>query len=524
MTSGHASLLSSNSRGTGYLGWTLEIVCCALALVVCPVQAASFVVSGCADGTREGLHGSENTAACEGAWAGHITNANSLCAPGWRVCTSFDVQILRNITWLEAQRVPGCLAYNAAQDGGRCRECRGDLEHDDLAGIGYQCPHQTAGQSSCITGGRIDSSCCTDSHFNTACHFKPGVMTGVICCRLPAKKPNIVVKPPERHRVYKDLIIILTCQASGMPPPRVQWYKDGRTLSPGNGRISILSSGELLVTLARKSDTGLYTCEAINEEGIDTASSFVQVAEYTSGCADGTTDGLQMHRDIQACQGAWEGHVRLGKSLCTKGWRVCSPRDQRSLQELTTYELFDLPGCYGYNAASRRNRCKSCKASKMAGVGKDCGWVNYAHSSCLSYGRVDVFPLNVTSSCDYTPGLTTGVLCCRKSLKDRKLKCSPTCKNGGECLAFNKCSCKPGYKGARCQLPICEPACGVKGVCVSPNTCLCNAGYTGPACRQKEHSCRTPCLNGGRCHLGKCKCPEDFHGKACQFGIFTGRS
>ena len=35
--------------------------------------------------------------------------------------------------------------------------------------------------------------------------------------------------------------------------------------------------GDLLVTLARKSDTGLYSCEVINTEGIDMASSQVIV-------------------------------------------------------------------------------------------------------------------------------------------------------------------------------------------------------------------------------------------------------
>ena len=35
--------------------------------------------------------------------------------------------------------------------------------------------------------------------------------------------------------------------------------------------------GDLLVTRTRRSDTGLYTCEAINEEGIDMASSYVSV-------------------------------------------------------------------------------------------------------------------------------------------------------------------------------------------------------------------------------------------------------
>lgn len=57
-----------------------------------------------------------------------------------------------------------------------------------MAGIGQACAHKSLGQTSCISGGRIDASCCVDSHFHTACHFKPGLMTGVICCRLPGIK------------------------------------------------------------------------------------------------------------------------------------------------------------------------------------------------------------------------------------------------------------------------------------------------------------------------------------------------
>ncbi len=46
---------------------------------------------------------------------------------------------------------------------------------------------------------------------------------------------------------------------------------------------------------------------------------------YTdSGCADGTTDGLQddLHPKIAACDGAWEGHVDNSSDLCAKGWKV----------------------------------------------------------------------------------------------------------------------------------------------------------------------------------------------------------
>ena len=61
----------------------------------------------------------------------------------------------------------------------------------------------------------------------------------------PVKPPVIVVKPPERMHVYTGLIFLLPCQASGMPPPRIQWYKNGEQLAPDKPRTSVLSSGEL---------------------------------------------------------------------------------------------------------------------------------------------------------------------------------------------------------------------------------------------------------------------------------------
>ena len=84
--------------------------------------------SGCADGTRDGLEGHERVAACMGRWGGHIANGSLLCAPGWRVCSWYDQHYLQHIKWNEAISMAGCYAYNAAQDGGRCRECRDDLE------------------------------------------------------------------------------------------------------------------------------------------------------------------------------------------------------------------------------------------------------------------------------------------------------------------------------------------------------------------------------------------------------------
>ena len=81
-------------------------------------------------------------------------------------------------------------------------------------------------------------------------------------------------------------------------------------------------------------------------------------AEYSSGCADDSTEGLHLYRNVQACAGRWQGHVRLGKMLCKQGWRVCNPKDKDALAQLTWLDIFDLAGCYAYNGATRRGHCR----------------------------------------------------------------------------------------------------------------------------------------------------------------------
>merc|ERR1711935_773174 len=98
------------------------------------------------------------------------------------------------------------------------------------------------------------------------------------------------------------------------------WYKDGRRLYRST-RVSILTSGDLVIPHTRRHDSGLYTCEAVNEQGVDMASSYVTVGDYTSGCADGSAHGLRGHKHLQACNGTWQGHVRSARSPCAKGWR-----------------------------------------------------------------------------------------------------------------------------------------------------------------------------------------------------------
>uniref|UniRef100_A0A2K6UV43 Hemicentin-2 n=1 Tax=Saimiri boliviensis boliviensis TaxID=39432 RepID=A0A2K6UV43_SAIBB len=57
---------------------------------------------------------------------------------------------------------------------------------------------------------------------------------------------------------------VLVCEASGVPPPRVIWYRGGleMILAPEGS-----SSGKLRIPAAQERDAGVYTCRAVNELG-----------------------------------------------------------------------------------------------------------------------------------------------------------------------------------------------------------------------------------------------------------------
>lgn len=41
----------------------------------------------------------------------------------------------------------------------------------------------------------------------------------------------------------------------------------------------------------------------------------LHLSDYTSGCSDGTTDGLEQYENINACAGEWNGHVKRGQTM-----------------------------------------------------------------------------------------------------------------------------------------------------------------------------------------------------------------
>ncbi|XP_016072154.1 PREDICTED: protein sidekick-2, partial [Miniopterus natalensis] len=86
--------------------------------------------------------------------------------------------------------------------------------------------------------------------------------------------PNIT-RGPLDSTVIDGMSVVLTCETSGAPRPAITWQKGERILASGSvqlPRFTLLESGSLLVSPARISDAGTYTCLATNSRGVDEAS------------------------------------------------------------------------------------------------------------------------------------------------------------------------------------------------------------------------------------------------------------
>ena len=61
--------------------------------------------------------------------------------------------------------------------------------------------------------------------------------------------------------------VLLECPVAGIPPPKVQWLKDGEPLILSEGQRLISDNRQLEIERAQVTDTGRYTCIATNEAG-----------------------------------------------------------------------------------------------------------------------------------------------------------------------------------------------------------------------------------------------------------------
>ncbi|XP_036375886.1 hemicentin-1 [Megalops cyprinoides] len=74
-------------------------------------------------------------------------------------------------------------------------------------------------------------------------------------------------KRPHEVTVTRGNDVTLQCEAEGVPRPALTWLKDGRPVASGRG-VLILNEGRLLqIKDSKVSDTGRYTCVAVNVAG-----------------------------------------------------------------------------------------------------------------------------------------------------------------------------------------------------------------------------------------------------------------
>lgn len=84
---------------------------------------------------------------------------------------------------------------------------------------------------------------------------------------------------PENTTVYQGHTAVLHCQATGDPPPFIQWKKKDKFLEAGKSRFQKMANGSLVIHDVSTEDTGSYTCIAGNSCNIAHTSAELYVVE-----------------------------------------------------------------------------------------------------------------------------------------------------------------------------------------------------------------------------------------------------
>ncbi|XP_045065381.1 neural cell adhesion molecule L1-like isoform X1 [Coregonus clupeaformis] len=101
------------------------------------------------------------------------------------------------------------------------------------------------------------------------------------------KKPPVITTQPESITVFGAEDILLTCEASGNPPPEFRWKKDGLEFIPANypGLSMSPGSGTFMTTGAGSESMsqyqGKYSCYADNELGTAVSNEVQLITENT---------------------------------------------------------------------------------------------------------------------------------------------------------------------------------------------------------------------------------------------------
>ena len=94
--------------------------------------------------------------------------------------------------------------------------------------------------------------------------------------------PEIVVFPQSTVERSIDEVVVIDCQATGIPTPVIRWLRDEQNVEKIDScRYKVFSNGSLLINNTETSDSGLYICSAENEAGIFRVVVDVQITSDT---------------------------------------------------------------------------------------------------------------------------------------------------------------------------------------------------------------------------------------------------
>ncbi|XP_068455764.1 roundabout homolog 4 [Clinocottus analis] len=130
-------------------------------------------------------------------------------------------------------------------------------------------------------------------------------------------KPALVLKP-DNVSVRTGESAQFFCQATGDPPPAVVWSREQGPLP--NGRYLVNPDHTLQIHYVTAQDAGKYTCTAVNDAGVATASAQLLVEEATS------TKQRDLHKELSALRVALENVtiVAPGSNVSRVQWKLQS--------------------------------------------------------------------------------------------------------------------------------------------------------------------------------------------------------
>ncbi|NWW94823.1 SDK2 protein, partial [Rhynochetos jubatus] len=109
---------------------------------------------------------------------------------------------------------------------------------------------------------------------------------------LSVLEPPQFTKEPERHITAEmEKVVAIPCQAKGVPPPEMAWYKDAALIHLEKlSRFQLLADGSLQISGLEPDDTGMFQCFARNGAGEVQTTTYLAVTSIAPNITRGPQD------------------------------------------------------------------------------------------------------------------------------------------------------------------------------------------------------------------------------------------